>query len=174
MNNHFWKCLAVLALACVISGCGSGPSLYKAGGKVTYKNAPVEGADVLFAYDDGNFANGRTDKEGKFMVLFGGKPGAALGKGKITVTKKESITMAAPAGGTAPAGQIKNEADWKAEQKRKNDEMAAFKKAQDKMNEKGGPQDLIPAKYASSATSGFTFEIKTSEKDNDFPLDLKD
>ena len=97
MNNLFWKCLVVLALACVLSGCDGGPTLYKAGGKVTYKSAPVEGADVLFAYDNGNFANGRTDKDGKYTLAFGSRAGAALGKGKITVTKKEGVTMSAPA-----------------------------------------------------------------------------
>ena len=49
-----------------------------------------------------------------------------------------------------------------------------FEEAQEKLNKQGGPKDLIPARYASSATSTYTFEIKTSEKDNDFPLDLKD
>ncbi len=165
----------MLALASVISGCGTGPSLYKAGGKVTYKEAPVEGAEVLFAYDDGNFANGHTDKDGKFTLAYGGKPGAALGKGKITVTKKEGVSMGAALAPPPPKGKkITSEAEYKAEEARKKAEMDAYGKAAKDLADKGGPKDLIPAKYASSGTSGFTFEIKTSEKDNDFPLDLKD
>src|SRR4029077_4502649 len=54
MNSLSWKCLAVLALALTIAGCGEpGPRLYKAGGTVNYKSAPVEGAQVTFAYEDG-------------------------------------------------------------------------------------------------------------------------
>ncbi len=174
MNNLFWKCLAMLALASVISGCGGGPSLYKAGGKVSYKDAPVEGADVLFSYDDGNFANGRTDKDGKFQLVFGGRPGAALGKGKITVTKRESISITPSPASTGAPKKVTNAEEYKAQQAQKMKEMEDFKKAQDKLDKAGGPKDLIPAKYASANTSGFTFEIKTSEKDNDFPLDLKD
>src|SRR5690242_10205745 len=100
MNTFRWKCLAVLTLALLASGCGGGgPRLYKAGGTVTRKKVPVEGAQVTFAYDDGNFASGHMDKAGKFQLTYQNRPGGAVpGKCKVTVSKRGGGTsIAAPA-----------------------------------------------------------------------------
>jgi hypothetical protein len=175
MNSLSWKCLAVLALALVVGGCGeSGPRLYKAGGTVTYKNAPVEGAQVTFAYEDGEFASGSTDKDGKFQLAYKGKPGgAALGKCKVTVIKVAGPKInagAAALNNAPPKGPEDMKAKADAMKKAAEDLMAA--KAAEAAA--GGPQALIPKKYSDPSTSGFAFEIVTDESKNNFPLDLKD
>ena len=175
MNNLSWKCLAVLALSLLVAGCGDGgPRLYKAGGTVTYKSAPVADATVTFAYEDGNFANAVTDANGKYSLAYMGKPGGApLGKCKVGVTKNANIKVDTAAAAT-PAVPPKSEADFK---KQNDDKVKAMMKfTADKAAETaaGGPQSLIPKKYADANTSGLSFEIKSDEKLNDFPIDLKD
>ena len=175
MNSLSWKCLAVLALALMVGGCGEpGPRLYKAGGTVNYKGAPVEGAQVTFAYEDGDFASGSTDAAGKFQLSYKGKPaGAALGKCKVTLIKLPSAkTVAAPA--ATESKVIKSEADFKAQEKAKMDAMLKFAAEKQAESAAGGVKSLIPAKYSDPSTSGFAFEIVTDESKNNFTLDLKD
>jgi hypothetical protein len=166
VNSFLWKCVALLALALVVTGCGpGGPRLYKAGGTVTYKDKPVENATVTFLYDDGNFANGVTDSAGKFSLVYLGRPGgAALGKCKVTVAKLESTGPVTPPINQAP----KTPEEWKA----KNDAlMNAGKKGLEK---KGAAKSLIPDKYADALKSDLAFEIVSDESKNDFPIVLKD
>lgn len=172
MNSFSWKCLAVLALALFVLGCGNpGPKLYKAGGTVTYNTQPVDGAQVTLLYDDGNFASGFTDSAGKFQVSYLGRPGGALGKGKVGVTKAAAgaaNTMGVPEAPLKPS----TEEEYKAKMKAKEAEMDMMKK------KVGQPPEvakaLIPAKYANPSTSGLTFEIKANEAENDLKIDLKD
>jgi len=173
MNSLSWKCLAVLALALTVAGCGEpGPRLYKAGGTVNYKSAPVEGAQVTFAYEDGEFASGTTDAAGKFQLAYKGKPGgAALGKCKVTITKAPGAKTVAPAAATDKK-VIKSEADYKAQEKAKMDSMLKFAEEKKALDQAGG--SLIPKKYSDPSTSGFAFEITTDESKNNFTLDLKD
>jgi hypothetical protein len=165
VNSLSWKILTVLALALVVTGCGpKGPPLYKAGGTVTYNTKPVDGATVTFEYPDGNFANGVTDAAGKFQLTYMGKPGgAAPGKCKVSVIKSAAIANVTP-----PAAGEKDPIKM----------MEAMKKASAPTMKEGGgvaaPKALIPLKYASSTGSGLSFEIKTTEKDNDFLIELKD
>jgi hypothetical protein len=174
MNSLSWKCLAVLALALMVVGCGEpGPRLYKAGGTVNYKNAPVEGAAVTFAYEDGEFASGTTDAAGKFQLAYKGKPGgAALGKCKVTIIKLAATKVTAPAAATENK-VIKSEADFKAQEKAKMDAMLKIAEEQ-KAQSAGGAQALIPKKYGDPTTSGFAVEIVTDESKNNFTFDLKD
>lgn len=165
MNSFSWKILAVLALALVVSGCGeSGPRLYKAGGTVTYNSQPVEGATVTFAYDNGNFASGATDAAGKFQLIYMGRPGGTV-LGKCTV----SVAKVAGSGGTPPPAGEKDPLKMMEAMK-----AAGSSTMQGENNMNTQPKSLIPAKYANASTSGLTFEIKATEKDNDFPIDLKD
>ncbi|MBC7854198.1 MAG: carboxypeptidase regulatory-like domain-containing protein [Pirellulaceae bacterium] len=173
MNSLSWKSLAVLALALVASGCGDGgPRLYKAGGTVTYKSAPVEGAQVTFTYDDGSFASGISDKDGKYMLSqLGRSVGASLGKCKVSVTKLSSASTTTMAPMT---GEVKTQADA---DKKNADMVKAMQESMKKkaeMDAAGGPQSLIPKKYTDASTSGFAFEVTSNESANNFPLDLKD
>ena len=172
MNSFSWKCLAVLALAFVAGGCSDGgPRLYKAGGTVTYKSAPVEGAQVTFTYDDSSFSSGISDKDGKYQLSHQGRSvGAALGKCKVSVNKVSSVSMAPPP--ATGAAKTKEEIE-----KDKMNSLSASKDLVDKqaaMDAAGGSQALIPKKYADASSSGFSFEITANESANNFPLDLKD
>lgn len=167
VNSFFWKCLPVLAIALVITGCGSGPSLYKAGGTVTYKGQPVSNAAVTFYYgeDDGNFAVGQTDTNGKFNLSYLGSPkGAKPGKCNVSVTKFETTSVAAPKT-TDPLEMTKAMAKIGDEQKKKQGAGGG---------EPAGPKNDLPAKYANVKTSGLTYEITTDEKKNDFAIVLAD
>lgn len=64
--------------------------------------------------------------------------------------------------------------EFKAAEKAKTDAMVKFATDKAKEASGGGPQDLIPKKYASPLTSGFAVEIVTDESKNNFTFDLKD
>jgi len=171
VNKLLWTSLAVLALGCFVLGCGSGPRVYKAGGTVTYKGQPVEGAQVTFAYDNGNFANGTTDAAGKFSLTYMGTPGGAVpGKCKVGVVKQKTV---APMVMTAPTGPPKSEADFKAQQEQKVKGMRDMAEKQRELAT-SGTADLLPKKYADGNTSGLAFEVTTDESKNNFTIDLKD
>ena len=162
MNTFLWKCLAVSALALVTAGCGGGgPRLYKAGGSVTRNKKPVEGAQVTFAYDDGNFASGFTDKAGKFQLTYQNRPGGAVpGKCTVTVSKQGGgTTMTPPAILDAPPKSAE-ERMAKLEAQKKMME-AATRQAEAK-----SPDDFVK--------TGLLFEITTDESKNNFEIDVKD
>lgn len=84
---------AVLLLAAAVAGCGGG-SVAKVSGVVTLDGAPVEGATVSFtpASGDGGGVGGsagKTDAEGRYTLrtVVGDRPGAAVGKHKVTISK---------------------------------------------------------------------------------------
>jgi len=162
MKPFPWKCLAVLALVLVAAGCsGGGPRLYKAGGTVKRNNKPVEGAQVTFAYDNGNFANGHTDAEGKFQLTYQNLPGGTVpGKCTVTVSKMgRSATEPTPEVLKAPP---KSAEEQKAKMLARQKLMAdATKRAAET-----SPDDFTK--------TGFTFEITTDETKNNFNIEIKD
>ena len=167
MNKLSWKCLAVLALALVVAGCGpGGPRLYKAGGTVTYKDKPVEGANVTFVYADNNFASGITDANGKYILAYkASSGGAALGKCTVSVFKpKVEASVAPPAESKDPKERMERMKEREEETKEKLEKEKAG----------GSEAPLLPAKYADVKTSGLSFEITTDEAKNDFPIVLAD
>jgi hypothetical protein len=162
MNTFRWKCLVVLALTFATAGCGGGgPRLYKAGGTVTRNTKPIEGAQVTFAYDDGNFASGYTDKAGKFQLTYQNRPGGAVpGKCKVTVSKKGGGTsITTPAILDTPP---KSAEDMK---KKKEAQEEVMRKATEQAQAKS-PDDFVK--------TGFVFEITTDESKNNFEIDVKD
>jgi hypothetical protein len=165
MSNVLCKCIAVLTLGMAIAGCGpGGPSLYKAGGTVTYNGQPVSGANVTFQYEDGNSASGVTDAAGKYTLTYLGNPkGAAVGKCMVSVSKIAAIA-GAPSGSSAEASK-----DPAAIMKM----MQGMGEAQMK-GEAGPPKNELPAKYVDFKTSGLSFEITTDEAKNNFEIVLKD
>jgi hypothetical protein len=165
MNIFSWTCLTVSAL--VLSGCGpGGPRLYKAGGTVTRKSVPVQGAQVTFAYDDGNFANGFTDASGKFQLNYMNRTGgAALGKCKVSVTKKAALTSAAPPILNATPKSA-------AEQKAK---MAAMQQQMEEFARRQAERDAVGGSASGDFTkTGLNYEITTDESKNDFVIDVPD
>jgi len=168
VNKLLWTSLAVLTLGCCVLGCGGGPRVYKAGGTVTYKGQPVDGAQVTFAYDNGNFANGITDANGKFSLTYLGTPGGAVpGKCKVAVVKQKTAAAMTMSG---PSGPPKSKEDF---DKQRKDQVEGMKTIAGE-NAKLADTALLPTKYADATTSGFAFEISTDESKNNFTLDLKD
>jgi hypothetical protein len=143
---RFVSCLVGLVLlfvACV--GCDMSPRLYPVTGTVTYQNGPVEGANVQFVPTQGISATGVTDASGKFSLMTAGKPGAAAGDYKVTVSKVSS-------GGTSTAATP--------------DDM--------KKMQAGGNMErksALPEVYGSIHTTTLTATVKSG--DNDIPLVLK-
>lgn len=135
--------VAILLLA----GCGSGPKTYSVTGTVTYKGAPVEGADIAFlpVKEDPTVkpAGGATGAGGKFTVKTYFAPGdertgATAGMYKITLQKFPPVTGIADP--YKPGPQPKNE---------------------------------LPGKYSSNLTTPLEREVKASGR-NDFVLELAD
>lgn len=127
-------------------GCGSGPRMQPVTGTVTYKGAPVVGANVTLNVvgetAEAKPARGVTDANGKFSVKTYFAPGddragALLGHYKITLEKFPQVSGIADP--YKPGGIVKNE---------------------------------LPAKYASVQQSPFEKEVTAGS--NDFTLELVD
>jgi len=114
-------------------------------GTVKYKNGPVEGANVQFVPTQGISAIGVTDANGKFTLMTAGKPGAAAGDYKVTVSKVDSAGASAAA---TPDDMKKMQAGGNMERK-----------------------SALPEVYGSVHSTTLTATVKSG--DNDIPLDLK-
>ncbi len=167
MNFLSRKCLAVATLALVVAGCsGGGPRLYKAGGKVTNNKVPVEGAQVTFVYDDGNFASGYTKPDGTFELTYMNRPGGAMpGKCTVTISKK------------AGAVGIMTRTNFKTVPKSEAEQKAMMAEQQRMMEETGRKQEEQEAAGGGSGDimkSGLVVEVTTNESQNNFAIDLND
>ena len=125
---------AVLAIAS--GGCGGGdaPELAEAGGTVTYKGQPLEGANVVFMPASGPTAYGSTGPDGTFTWTTRGQPGAKVGPGRVAITAFEELD------------EPKEEEDLTAEDLQKMS------------------QSRIPAKYGKPETSGLTATVTADEE----------
>lgn len=145
-------CVTAVMVGC--SGGGpAGPKTTPVKGKVTYKNAPVEGATVSFLGDGKSApATAVTDAAGQY-VLRTTRPGdgAVPGVHKVTVTK----IVTPPAAATSKSGSTSME-----------DAAKSASEASAK------PQHMLPERYASAETSGLEFTVKSGA--NDIPIELKE
>lgn len=149
------RSLLFCLLSAVLAGCGSsapppkGPAVYKAGGTVTFKGQPVEGATVTFLSTDGKLgAYATTDAAGKFaLTTHSAGDGAPAGDYMVAVTKME-----APKGGQGSGSPETGDYRPPAENQ-------------------PPPKNLLPVKYASPSPMGLKATIKP-EGPNDIPLDL--
>jgi len=167
VNKLSWKFLAVVAVALVVAGCRpASPRLYKAGGTVTHKDTPVEGATVTFLYADNNFASGTTDAAGKYVLSYGARGnGAALGKCSVTVFKPRVVASASPPPEEKdPTKRREVMEEWE----RKNKERLEKEKSG------GAEAPLLPAIYSDTKTTPLSFEVTADEAKNDFPIVLAD
>jgi hypothetical protein len=151
-----------LAAVCCLCGCGGGgdsdrPETYPVTGTVTYNGAPVEGASVTFSPNvpisqvgqgGARGAFGVTDAEGKYqLTTFAPQDGALPGEYRVSIMKYEGVEPLPP--------------DYNEEE----DYEAPDPNAQDTPR-----KSLIPEKYASAGTSGFTVTVKEEQNEQDFPL----
>jgi hypothetical protein len=151
---RFHTFVALLIAAACLGGCG--PKLppgarptKKVTVTVTYKGAPVEGANVTFVNQDGDPApaNGRTGPDGKAKLkTYQEEDGAVLGQHKVLIEKSESV------GGS--------NVDQDSPEYNPNAPPATIKY-------------LLPKKYSDYANSGLTAEV-TEAGPNEFTFDLKD
>jgi hypothetical protein len=144
-----FACSVPAALTLVIvclAGCDRGPKLVPVTGIVKYKSAAVPGADVVFVPEgDGQTAIGRSDEQGRFTLMTGGRPGALTGSYTV------SITAARPKRTVSEA------------------EAVAMSSEQIAANR----EDLVPVKYNNPISSGVTAKVEADAKANEFVFDLK-
>lgn len=125
-----------------VNGCGGGdsrnlPATVPASGYVYLDGNPVEGAAVVFIPEDiqsGNPAQAITNASGYFDLQIEGKKGAVPGRYIVQVAKTLEVPME---GGPQAAGESE---DFRA---------VTYK-------------NVLPAKYASIATSGLKVEVPES------------
>lgn len=161
-----WAGLASALAVCVLSGCGGPdtPPVAAAGGVVTYKGAPVEGARIMFHPVEGGARTsyGTTDASGRFkMSTFGTGDGALLGRHKVAISKVDV------------AEKQLSQQDIDAMQKRGISAMPGY----DSMMGVGGktaekPKMLIPEKYADKEQSGIEAEV-VADGANEFTFNLE-
>lgn len=171
------RALVVILLISTIVGCGGEDSgTVPASGTVTLDGAPVEGAMVTLVPDDtqsGKPAAGQSDSSGNFILTtFSGGDGALPGSYKVQVSKFET-----PDGGRSPYAAAEPAPEVDSSLSEEEQERARL--AQGYSEAEAGPQgptkaekakNLLPAKYASVATSGLS--VTVTEGDNVIPLEL--
>src|SRR5262245_22347263 len=85
----FSRAALFAAACCLVAGCGEPApkpvKLAAAGGRVLFNGAPLVDATVTFSPDEGPVAMAKTDLEGKFTLLTGGRTGVAVGDAKVTI-----------------------------------------------------------------------------------------
>ena len=154
-------CSLILLLATLtLSGCGDDPNVgrlpvFSVTGTVTMHGAPLAGATVAFAPQEGQpTAVGQTDAEGKFqLTTYEYGDGAVAGSYRVVISKTIAAAAASVDGGDHEAAE----------------EAAS---AHDAATAEGAGAEMVPAQYASSADTPFTVEVKTNGE-NDFPLPIE-
>lgn len=146
-----------LVLISLAVGCGSdGVTLAAAGGTVTFQGAPVAGANVTFIPEQGPIAIGTTNDQGKFTLSTGGRPGAPLGKCRV------SVTLVAPSDDLS--GLTPEEQSMELTKKMGQSQGTFGEKEQ---------KSLVPEKFSNADTSGLSFTVSSTASQNDFPINLQ-
>lgn len=155
MTRNVVLVLIIGLLPCAFGCGGDGLKLAKATGKVTFKNQPLEGANVKFYPPIGPAAVGITDANGVFTLNTNGRAGAMLGLNRVTVSKMtEGTAGAQPKTTMTPQDMI---------------EMA---KANVK-KENTGPKSVIPEKYGDPDSGLLSADVNANASQNDFVFDLQ-
>jgi hypothetical protein len=163
MFRSVWFFLGCLAVLASFVGCdfgGGGVATIPVSGTVTLDGSPVAGARVAFSpkSPEGRAAAGITDTSGRFtLTTVEAGDGAMAGSYTVTISKTAASKTPGQADPRGTGGQM-NPQDMEAIMKGKAGET------------KEAAQSLLPEKYASADTSGFTAEV--GEK-RDFTFDMK-
>lgn len=129
-----------------LGGCSksTGPKLYPVRGKVTYKGAPVDGANVMYRATDGSGSGaGRTDASGVYQITSQWGSGLPEGEYLVSITKFEERVIAE-------------------EDESYNPQLANM--------DVPPPKSLIPMKYSSPEQSGLKATVSKSGGTFDFDL----
>jgi hypothetical protein len=142
---------SLLVLGCAGQPGADHPATYAVTGTVTHNGQPVEGATVAFQAAAGSGgAIGVTDAGGKYaLTTFKSGDGAVPGEYKVKVFKYKSQASAAV------------------------DESSEDYVAPTENEQTAGSENLLPAKYADPATSGFTATVSEDASKNVFDLTLE-
>lgn len=139
-------CIVGLVGLWTLGGCSrnTGPKLYPVRGKVTYKGAPVDGANVMFRAADGSASGaGRTDASGVYQITSQWGSGLPEGEYLVSITKFEERAIAE-------------------EEESYNPQLANM--------DAPPPKSLIPTKYSSPEQSGLKATVSKSGGTFDFDL----
>lgn len=158
--KRFWAPLTLVLAAIMVGGCYSGtrrPPTYQVTGTVAMKGQPLEGATVVFVPAEGaghEAATGISDAAGKFKLsTFMADDGAQEGEYRIKVSKFD----------------VKKPTK---EEQQKYVSMEEEQKIQFGDELPTPPaKNLLPKKYASEATSGFTYTVKKGQNTVELKLD---
>lgn len=163
MSKIICSSVGILALIAMVGCSGSdAPTTYKVSGTVTEGGKPVEGALVTFLPSEGQkVAIGSTNAAGEFKLsTFAPSDGAQPGSFKVTVTKFETPpTGSAP---PLPPGVLAGGEITESYAPPKPNEGAGTAKTN---------KNLLPAKYASEATSGLVATV-AENNNNTFNFEL--
>ena len=169
----------LLGLSVMTSGCsdpGASEGCIPVSLTVTYKGAPVEGAQVTFhsAGEGARTCQGRTDASGRAAIgTFSTDDGALAGAYKVSVAKAAEQKIAKGMNDPSlAAGGTGNAASGGGLQAQ--DPVAGYLQ---QMSGKDGQAletpNSLPVKYASHETSGIAFTVQGPDS-NDFKVELTD
>ena len=156
------------AIFCVVllAGCGNpdvkSVTLASVKGKVLFNGGPLAEAVVTFVPDKGPVAVGKTDFEGNFKLMTGGKEGCAVGPVVATVSIAQANKETA-----GQFSQTNSDEDRVKMQEKMMKQMQSMGRKEDKKED-----SLIPDKYRKSDTSPLKFEVSTDASKNDFSIDV--
>jgi hypothetical protein len=169
-NPRSFGLVIVSAVAAALAGCSEGRDLVDAGGKVTYKGAPVAGAMVTFQ-GSAVTTMAITDESGQFKLVTQGEDGVAPGKYTVTVVK--SSTPAAPST-TAAGVPGQTMTDPLNAPPTDPSKMPTMEEMMNKPAVQEGTATELPAKYSQMATSGLSYDVTDDPTKNNFDIQLTD
>ena len=151
--------LGVLGL---IAGCTSTPSnpkTFPVDGMVSLDDKPIEGATVVLvpiSKDDGEAASGVSDASGKFsLTTYAAGDGVRPGNYRIRVTKFDKVLV-------DESKRVKNMTP--------EEEMKAY---DPDAKPPTPPKNLLPKKYETELTSGFSHQVKDAPTKLELKLSSK-
>jgi hypothetical protein len=165
-HNSFLMAIVAGLFVFVTAGCGGNPdSKYaKVEGTITYKQQPVDGANVSFLPVDANgeSAAGKTDASGKFSLTSSQavKGGQGLLPGEYRVLVSKSVTPVDPDEEAFSQGKITY------------DELQTRKSAKSQIPSPSA-KDLLPEKYKQPGKTDLTATVEKG-KVSTFNFDLTD
>jgi len=167
--------LAAFGAALVVTGLGCGSGLNTVEVKVTLDGSPVPGAMVSFASDSGKSAVGQTDANGIAKLnMVNAKPGkTGVEAGTYTVTFEKPEIPEYMQKVTDPMAAMKKDMDERVKKGIGNPGMGPAAGGA-KGGEAAKRKNLLPDKYASPKTSGFTVNVPADTSGvKEFPLASK-
>jgi hypothetical protein len=158
---------AFISVVIAIPGCGGSsdlPRRFPVSGTVTYNGTPLGKGTINFVpVDAKGRAAGGTIADGRFSLTTQDQDDGALpGKYKVAVLSKETDTSTVDLKIKKPREGRETEAEKKA--------MATYFPQKVAARAAAKAKNLVPVRFGSPETSGWTFEVKEQTNTADFPL----